>query len=152
MIAHDCLNQATQVSRINLLRTEDCIPAGNSQAYEVGVPQSTNVIYHEQYNRGTALRCKLMVEVNKSYCGNGFGNYLRYSAIHGDVLMSKGIFPLTRKQCLRVHEDRELTIKLGKKRITLNTDFLGSQETVAFLNGEAFINQTCVGTEVDEKM
>ena len=75
-IAHDCLNQATQVSRINLLRTEDCVPAGNSQAYDVGVPQSTNVIYHEQFNRGTAMRCKLIVEVNKSYCGKGFGNYL----------------------------------------------------------------------------
>ena len=143
MVAHDCVNQASQVSRINLLRTEACVPAGNSQAYDVGVPKSTNVIYHEQFSRGTALRCKLVIEVNKAYCGKGFGDYLRYSSIHGDVLMYKDIFPLTRKQCLRAHEDRELTIKLGGKRITLNTDFLGSQQTVAFLNGESFTNLTC---------
>ena len=75
-----------------------------------------------------------------------------YSSVSGEVLMSKSIFPLTKKQCSRAHQDESLTISLGKKRVTLNTDFLGTQETVAYLNGEAFTNLTCVGTAVDEKM
>ena len=94
----------------------------------------------------------MVIEVNKALCGKGFGDLQRYSSIHGDVLMHKDIFPLTRKQCLRAHEDRELTMNLGSKRITLNTAFLGSQQTVAFLNGESYTNMTCEGTKKGEKM
>ena len=113
---------------------------------------STNIIFHDNYSRGTAKRCKLFIAVYKSYCGRGFGGYLMYSSITGEILTSKSLFPLSKKQCERAHQDDTLTITLGKKRVTLNTDFLGSQETIAYLNGEAFANLTCIGASVDENM
>mgnify|MGYP001386411849 CR=1 FL=1 len=152
MIAHDCVNLASQVSRVNLAKTKECLPAGDSNAYSVGIPMSTNIIFHENYSRGTAKRCKLFIAVYKSYCGRGFGGYLMYSSITGEILTSKSLFPLSKKQCDRAHQDENLTITLGKKRVTLNTDFLGSQETIAYLNGEAFANLTCIGASVDENM
>ena len=77
---------------------------------------------------------------------------LRYSSIHADVLAHQGLYHLTDKQCSRFHEDMESTITLGERRITLKTGFLGVQETIAYMNGEGYVNSTCAGAESGEKM
>ena len=152
MVAHSCLSPDNQVSHINLVHTQSCAPPEDSQAYSIGVPRSANVIYHEEYNRGKALRCKLTITVEKAACGSGFASMLRYSSIHADVLVHQGLYHLTDKQCSRFHEDAESTITLGERRITLKTGFLGVQETIAYMNGEGFVNSTCAGAESGEKM
>ena len=143
MIAHSCLAPTNQVSHINLVHTKNCASPADSQAYSIGVPKVVNVVYHEQYHRGKAIRCKLTIAVHKAACGYGFGGYLKYSSIHADVLIDKSLYYLTGKQCSRFHEDKESTIPLGDRRVTLKTGFLGQQETVAYMNGEGYTNSTC---------
>ena len=152
MVAHSCLSPNNQVSHINLVHTKTCVPPEDSQAYSIGVPRSANIIYHEEFNRGKALRCKLTITVNKAACGSGFAGMLRYSSIHADVMAHQGLYHLTDRQCSRFHEDKESTIALGDRRITLETGFLGVQKTIAYMNGEGFVNSTCTGAESGEKM
>ena len=150
MLAHSCISPENQISHINLVQTEECAPAEDNQAYNIGIPRTTNLIYHEEFSRGKALRCKLEIVVNKASCGRGFAGMLRHSSILADVLAHKGLYPLNDKECKRFHEDKESTILLGDRRVTLKTGFLGSQTTIAYMNGDAFINGTCVGAETGE--
>ncbi len=112
MVAHSCLSPENQVSHINLVHTEACAPPEDNQAYNIGVPHITNLVYHEEYSRGKALRCRLIILVNKAACGRGIAGMLRHSSILADVLAHEGLYHLTDKQCARFHEDKESTILL----------------------------------------
>ena len=66
MVAHSCISPENQISHINLVQTEACAPAESNQAYNIGIPRITNLVYHEDFSRGKALRCRLEISVKKA--------------------------------------------------------------------------------------
>ena len=104
-----------------------------------------SVLYRPILRDGFALRCKLLVDIGKSFCGQGFLSMQKYSNSNVFIHSVDEIFKLTEQQCRALHNGQTIKINFGTDSLELGGN-LGSSITKGFLYKSVLHdNGTCMG-------
>ena len=133
MRGYKCLSESASISRINLAKVASC-PEGANSAYRPPAVRHAALIFYQPKFRGSAMRCKLKINVQSAHCTQGFGKLLKHSSVSGYILESVETFKMTPEQCRSAHNLNQISLSLGTSVLTLKTSKLGRQATISYIH------------------
>lgn len=138
IIAYDCADESTQMTRISLLNVKPCLDPRNATNSTM---KRIQLIQKRQYETVHVFSCLVSVQQVIFHCGM----HSHISAVAGGY--SKYIHYIGQSECLKAHRENSLDLRGLGLGIATRLFMNGSTEISATLHGHITTDGTCNGVK-----